>query len=326
MKLTRRNFTQILSVSGLATILYPVMSKAENKSNKLEKEIINLFSSLPEQKAFQILILKDNIPSLISLNPNIPLFCGSSFKVYILTEFLRQMEQQKVTLNDELSVDDSIRSLSSPVFGQLSGKTTAIIALQAMMMHSDNTATDLILNYISVKKVRQFIKEIALENTIIPDNTRIFFSYILGAQNNVDLGWEKISNSIDKTDNVSRKIINNQQTMLSSSADFIKFYQNALQGKYFQKKKTLQIFKRILSFPDIIDQFIPENAFGYVKGGSISFTPQYALSLAGGVRFTDNYWAYYSFLLNWEDETGELETKISNSFIKAISQTFQKIS
>ncbi|BAQ64847.1 serine hydrolase [Geminocystis sp. NIES-3709] len=321
MKLSRRYFAQILGISGLATTFYPLATKAVNNSQDLQTKIINLFSSLPGQKAMEVLAIKNNTSWKVSLNPEMSLFCGSSFKVYVLTEFLRQMEAGKVTFTDKLSIDDNVRTLSSPVFEELSGKTTALIALEAMMMHSDNTATDMILHHINPEKVRQLIEEIGLKNTIIPDSTRIFFSYLLGADNNIDLGWQKISQEINNLKNPTRNIINNRQTMMSSPQDFVNFYAEALQGKFFQKSETLTEFKRILSLPNIINKFIPEGALGYVKGGSISFTPQYALSIAGGVRFSENHWAYYSFLINWDDSTDKLEPEIANSFLKSISQT-----
>jgi len=83
--------------------------------------------------------------------------------------------------------------LSSPVFGGVSGKTTALIALEAMMMHSDNTATDLIMAYVTPLAVREFIAEIDLTNTLIPDSISVMFSYLLGAKNGEDWGWEKIN-------------------------------------------------------------------------------------------------------------------------------------
>ncbi|MGY6530214.1 MAG: serine hydrolase [Cyanobacterium sp.] len=326
MKLSRRNFGQILGLTGLATIAYPKVIKSVNNPQNLPDKIIDLFSHLPGEKAINILIVKNDLSEEVSLNSTMPLFCGSSFKVYVLTEFLRQMEMGEVSLNDQILIDDSIRTLSSPVFSDLSGKTTASVALEAMMMHSDNTATDALLNYVKVENVRQLIEEIGLENTIIPDNTRIFFSYLLGAENGEDLGWQEVSEAIDNPISVTRNIINNQQTMLSSPADFVKFYQSALQGQFFQKSETLTLFKRILTLPKILDTFIPQGALGYVKGGSISFNPQYALSLAGGVSFSNNHWAYYSFLLNWNDETGKLETQIGNDFLQAIAESLQILS
>jgi beta-lactamase class A len=77
------------------------------------------------------------------LNPSQPLFCGSSFKVYVLAEFLRQLESGKVSLQEQLPVNDSVRFLSSLVLENVSGTIPASVALEAMIMHSDNTATDM---------------------------------------------------------------------------------------------------------------------------------------------------------------------------------------
>ena len=42
----------------------------------------------------------------------------------------------------QMAIDNSVRSLSSPVFLKLTGTTPAVIVLEAMIAHSDNTATD----------------------------------------------------------------------------------------------------------------------------------------------------------------------------------------
>lgn len=320
-KFSRRRFCQVVSVVTGGTIFYPLTINAVNSQRDEEKEILTIFEQLPGQKAMKVQTLKNNTLWNVKLNENLPLFCASSFKVYVLAEFLRQMEDGKVQLTDKLVVSDEMRSPSSSVFEELSGNTTALIALEAMIMHSDNTATDLLLRHLSPEAVRAFIQEIGLDNTFIPDSTRIFFSYLLGADNNTDLGWKKISEAINSQElKTSRTIINNQQTMISTPANFVSFYSRALEGEFFKKSETLMEFKRILALPSILGQFIPDGAFGYVKGGSINFPPQFALSVAGGVRFSNNHWAYYSFLINWDDKVSKSPSEIQNNFAEAIAE------
>ncbi len=325
-KLSRRHFCQVASIVSAGAIAIPAANRIVNAQGSEENEILKIFNQLPGQKSIKIQTIKNNVQRDIALNPEISLFCGSSFKVYVLTEFLRQMEAGKVKLTDKLVVSDELRSLSSPVFAELSGETTALIALEAMMMHSDNTATDILMKYVTPQAVRTFIKDIGLQYTKIPDSTRIFFSYLVGADNGTDLGWQRVSEIIDSQQEIlGRKIINEQQTMISTPSDFVSFYSRALQGEFFKKPQTLAEFKRILSLPAILTQFIPEGAFGYVKGGSINFPPQYALSIAGGVRFSNNHWAYYSFLINWEENNSQEIAKTQNLFLEAISQTLRSI-
>lgn len=328
----RRDFISGLGLATAGAVLTPIISKASN-SKDLEAKILPLFTNLSGKSTLKIHAVSQSESINVSLNSNIPLFCGSSFKVYVLTVFLRQMEEGKVSFDDVLMVNDQVRVLSSPVFGGLSGKTTALIALEAMMMHSDNTATDLIMSLVTPQAVRDFIAEIGLKQTLIPNSISVMFSYLLGAKNGEDWGWEKINQEMNNSNLQTRSILPQEQSAIAeganmtiaSSDDFVDFYTLALQGKFFQKEDTLRDFKRILRLPDILDRFIPSGAIGYVKGGSIDLQPQYALCLAGGVRFSADTWAYYSFMINWDDATGKQMPTISNNFLNSVKNSLKFI-
>ena len=45
--------------------------------------------------------------------------------------------------------------------------------MEAMVVHSDNTATDMVLKETGADAVRRFIASIGLKKTMIPDSTRI---------------------------------------------------------------------------------------------------------------------------------------------------------
>lgn len=324
VKWFRRDFISLLTVASVGTFLTPKITKAFN-SEDVEKNIFSLFTDLPSNSTVKIKTLSEGKSIDVSLNSDTPLFCGSSFKVFVLTVFLRQMEKGKVTFNDELVVNDNVRVLSSPVFEKLSGKTNALIALEAMIMHSDNTATDLIMAYVTPQAVREFIAEIGLKNTLIPDSISVMFSYLLGAKSGEDWGWEKINQAMNDPNLQTRSMMNDQQSAIASSADFVDFYSRALQGEFFEKEETLREFKRILRLPAVLDRFIPSGAIGYVKGGSIDLQPQYALCLAGGVNFSADKWAYYSFMINWDDATGTKNATISADFLKAVKESLKII-
>ena len=103
-------------------------------------------------------------------------------------------------LSDEpLAIDDSVRMVGSPVFLDLAGTTQARSVLEAMIAHSDNTATDLATRTVGADRVRALIAEAGLRSIRIPDSTRLFVSYILGAPAGVDLGWPGIRRSSRET-------------------------------------------------------------------------------------------------------------------------------
>ena len=62
-----------------------------------------------------------------------------------------------------------------------------------MIAHSDNTATDIATEKVGADRVRALIAQAGLRSIRIPDSTRRFLSYILGAPAGVDLGWPGIS-------------------------------------------------------------------------------------------------------------------------------------
>ncbi|MCP9884874.1 serine hydrolase [Synechococcus sp. ATX 2A4] len=257
------------------------------------------------------------------LNPGRPLFCGSSFKVYVLAEFLRQLESGKVSLQEQLPVNDSVRSLSSEVLENVSGTIPASVALEAMIMHSDNTATDLVMQRIGAGSVRALIASLGLPDTRIPTSTRQFFSYLLGAPVGVDLGWQGVKKALDDSGTQTRPIINDQETMVGSPADFVRFYSMALQGELFSSPSSLIAFRRILALPPAITVLDVPRAHLFLKGGSLDFTPDQVMSLAGGMRLCNGRWITFSFQQNWQDTDPAAAKATVQTFVDTIAAILQ---
>src|ERR687891_27061 len=146
---------------------------------ELAHRIVAEFRRLPGRKGLKILAPAgdDAREFEVAIRPQDALFVASAFKGFVLAEYLRQVEAGEATLDEELDLDESVWSLSSPVLNppELAGKVTALTALEAMIAHSDNTGTDMVLKRIGVDRVRQFIASIGLNNTRIPNSTRQFF-------------------------------------------------------------------------------------------------------------------------------------------------------
>ena len=53
-------------------------------------------------------------------------------------------------------------------------------ALEAMISHSDNTATDMVLRHVGAERVQAFVEAIGLRQTRIPTSTRQFIGYVAG--------------------------------------------------------------------------------------------------------------------------------------------------
>ena len=81
----------------------------------------------------------------------------------------------------------------------------------------------------------------------------------------------------------------------------------------------------MLTLPSILWDFIPPGAFGYVKGGSIDWPPQYALCVTGGVSFSADCWTYYTYLINWDEPHGKQTALVANQFLAAVKTSLELV-
>ncbi|MCC8986906.1 MAG: class A beta-lactamase-related serine hydrolase [Candidatus Contendobacter sp.] len=291
-------------------------------------QIIDEFNRLPGRKALKIWAPggDDDREFLVTINPDTALFCASSFKVFVLAEFLRQMEAGQTSLTELLPVDDSVWSLSAPVLtplpGSVTGQIQARTALEAMIARSDNTGTDIALKRVGVDRVRQFIDAIGLTNTRIPNSTRQFFGYIGGAPNWSTITWPEVLALFQSEQPAADHIINHVQTMAASPHDFVSFYSRALQGGFFQHPETLMTFRSVLALADAIPLAMPLGVNAFLKGGSIDFGGEHAFSVAGGMFIPPRRWVYYSLMTNWLDAEGGDTAEVQGSFANACKQIF----
>lgn len=298
--------------------------------SKVAAEIVGLFELLPGTKAVKILApaTYNRREFVAELNPALPLFCGSSFKAYVLCEALRQIDSPNVNRDlatTELGLDESVWSLNSSVFNppKLSGLVTERTTLEAMISHSDNTGTDMTLKQIGADKVRDFIAEIGLQHTRIPNSTRQFFGYIFGAPNWETVTWDEVVALAESDAPLAHPPINDVQTMVSTADDYVSFYSRALQGEFFESAATLAPFRAILMTADAIPRVIPLGATGFAKGGSIDAGGFHALCLAGGMYFPDR-WVYFTTMINWEKDV-DTDPETTAAYAAATAQAFARV-
>jgi len=230
------------------------------------------------------------------------MFVGSAIKTFVLCEALRQADSPKVVqtlIAQQLALDASVWSLDSATFNppNLIGKVSERTALEAMIVHSDNTGTDMCLKHAGPDKVREFIASAGLKSTMIPESTRVFFGYLLGAKDYKTFTWEEIGAAANQP--IVNSPMNKVETLASSADDFVSYYSRALDGKFFQNKETLNEFRRILSMGDAIWLVpLPLGVSAFVKGGSIDVPGFHALCVPGAMLFDDR-WVYFCLTINW---------------------------
>src|SRR5438876_615921 len=124
------------------------------------------FKAFPGTKSFRIDIGGNEVASDSAATQ---LFVASAIKTFILCQYLRDVEAGRLSEDEPLPVNNSVRTESSPVLLELTGTTPARSILEAMITHSDNTATDIALLRVVPNRVRSFIAAARLGATLIPD-------------------------------------------------------------------------------------------------------------------------------------------------------------
>jgi beta-lactamase class A len=275
----------------------------------LRQEILDLFSDFPDRLAFKIWAppIKNGPEFLVQRNERGRMFAASTNKSFILCERLRQLDSpeiEKRLVDHKLRLDDSIWSPGSTIFDppNLSGRVSERTAMEAMVVHSDNTGTDIVLKEAGAQRVRTFIASIGMRNTMIPDSTRTFGAYVVGAPNYKTITWEEL---ITYPPNLVHPLLNDVETFASSSDDLVSLFSRALPGRFFSHRETLEEFRRILALGDInyLVRFpLGMSVFG--KAGYADGPGTHARSIAGGVYFPDR-WVYFSMILNWDAAEAE---------------------
>ena len=227
------------------------------------------------------------------------MFVGSAIKTFILAQVLREVEAGQLSEATQTAIDDKVRSPSSPVFLNLTGTTPMRSVLEAMITHSDNTATDTALAAAGAEKVRALIAEAGLKRTEIPNSTRQLISYLAGAADGVDLGWEGMERLAKGVSfGTPRPALNSRQTMASTALEMVEWYQSALRGIFFAKPETLVEFKRIQAMADAIAQVVPPDTVAYAKGGSLDWEGFHCLCLPGQMIVSGTP-VTFCFTINW---------------------------
>jgi beta-lactamase class A len=299
--------------------------RGSNDRNELASEIQDLFRDLPGQRALKVWAPStgDGPGFSVQFQENRKMFTASTNKSFILCERLRQLDSPTATAQiegHELPLNKDIYSPGSSIFNppDLSGLVSERTAMEAMIVHSDNTGTDMVLKEAGAPNVRKFIASIGLKNTMIPDSTRIFAAYLLGVPNYMTITWDELV-SIPPGP-LAYPFLNDVQTLASSPADLVSFFSRALEGRFFTHRQTLQEFRRILSIGDInyLVRF-PLGISTFGKAGYADIPGSHTRSIAGGLYFPDR-WVYFSFVLDWDAE--ELDDAATvEAFYTAIRET-----
>lgn len=321
----RRRHLATLGASALAAPALVSRAVAQDGGARVQAAVAR-FAALPSASC---LVVADHptAPWQASHLPAARLFVGSAVKTFILAQYLREVEAGRLTEDQQMKIDDQVRSLSSPVFLNLTGTTPARSVLEAMIAHSDNTATDMALAAAGVDKVRALIAEAGLGATQIPNSTRRLFSWLAGAPEGVDLGWEGVQRMIAAPPvgsgaGATRPALNDHQTMASTAEDMVRWYRQALRGAFFKKPETLLEFKRIQAMADAIVHVVPPDTVAYAKGGSIDWAGFHCFCLPGQM-IVGKVPVTFCFTINWTGPDDGVAA-IFKSYVAAVAEVLKE--
>jgi beta-lactamase class A len=260
------------------------------------------FAALPGTKSYLLHVGPGGSAGQIAEQPDLFLFTASAYKTFVLGQYLRDVEAGRLSEDEQVPIDDAVRTLGSPVFLNLTGTTTARSVLEAMITHSDNIATDIATMKVGADRVRALIAQAGLQSTRIPDSTRRFLSYLLGAPPGVDLGWPGIVQASQNPPGPIRLPLNDVITLAGTARDFVAWYERALRGAFFAKPETLTEFKRIQAMSEQIARTVPVDTLAYAKGGELPWPGLNTKSLAGQIVVGGDkpMPVTFCFIVNWD--------------------------
>jgi beta-lactamase class A len=241
---------------------------------------------------------------LVQLNPGKRMLVGSVIKSHILCATLRKVELESGAVgklsSTQLVLDASVWSPGGPVLNppNLIGMVSERTALEAMIMHSDNTGTDMALLETGFEYVRNFVASIGLTQTQVPLSTRAYLGFLYGAPNYESITWAEIEGFVNSDAPFVNPPLNNTITLASSANDLISYYSRALVGDFFLSDVTTAEFQRILSLASAVRLVVPLGATGFGKGGNLDVPGHHAYSFAGGMFFSKR-WVFFSYTINW---------------------------
>ena len=132
----------------------------------------------------------------------------------------------------------------------LTGQVSERTALDAMIAHSDDTATDIVLTQVGADNVRQLLASAGLQHTLIADTTRSFFGYLKGAADYETFTWDQLVATAN--DPFVEAPLNTTITFASSADDLVSFYEQAMRGDFFEHDETLKVLRSLMSTGDVV--------------------------------------------------------------------------
>ena len=267
-----------LAASALAGPAFIKQAAAAEGAARVQAAV-DRFARIPATASCLVAVDHPTTPWRAAHDPASRLFVGSAVKTFILAQYLREVEAGRLTEDQQMKVDDAVRSASSPVFLKLAGTTQARSVLEAMIAHSDNTATDIALAAVGPAQVRALIDEAGLKQTQNPgiDPPAVLVHRRCARRRRHRLGRHR---ALSRRHHPARRVRRSttSRPWRAPPRSWCAGIKQALRGAFFKKPDTLVEFKRIQAMADAIARSVPPDTPAYGKGGSIDWDGFYCMA------------------------------------------------
>jgi beta-lactamase class A len=277
-----------------------------NGAAELDARVMAAFEGLPGTWAVKFLATDSHGKHQLDIGVRAGqrLFVASAFKCFVLTTRLKQLDVADVVERLEtnvLQLDDSIWSFGSDIFRppELTGAVSERTAAEAMIMHSDNTGTDMIMKVAGTDHIRDLIADFGLTQTQVPESSRAMAAYLFGFPNYKTATWAELVAAADRNAPFVHPFLNSVETMASSAADLVSLYARTLPGGFFFTAEAQNEYRRILALADGVFEAVPFGTTGFAKTGYADVKGFHVRSNAGGMTF-DGRWVYFAGVINWD--------------------------
>lgn len=105
-------------------------------------------------------------------NEHEPMTAAGCMKLYIAISLIKEVEEGKVDFMNKIAIDSKDKVYGTGIIHEFNEREyTLFELLVAMLIQSDNTAANKIIDIVTIKKINEHIKEMGIKDTILNRKT-----------------------------------------------------------------------------------------------------------------------------------------------------------
>lgn len=151
-----------------------------NAMQDLLPQLREIIASSGAEIGLSVLHLESDESINVNAETSFPM--ASVLKIPVLCEAFRQMENGEFQLDDRWELTYPVKNIGSGILTYLRDglEPTVYDLLLMMIVISDNTATDMVMNRVGVERIDDYMKSLGLKNIHLPTNIRGLFHELVG--------------------------------------------------------------------------------------------------------------------------------------------------